>query len=150
MYKSHKIMCLFLFFIIFLLSFYLDIEINAEAKSNMLTVVSIMLGFTMTGLTVMIGQDFAKRLNKKIDMHSPLKQTQLQTLAVYFYGSFNVGILIIVLLIILGLIPNNNVKNLHLFIKIINSVILAMFGINFFLIRLLWKVLIQLFHKSVE
>ena len=75
MYKSHKIMCLFLFFIIFLLSFYLDIEINAEAKSNMLTVVSIMLGFTMTGLTVMIGQDFAKRLNKKIDMHSPLKQT---------------------------------------------------------------------------
>ena len=150
MYKSHKIMCLFLFFIIFLLSFYLDIEINAEAKSNMLTVVSIMLGFTMTGLTVMIGQDFAKRLNKKIDMHSPLKQTQLQTLAVYFYGSFSVGILIIVLLIILGLIPNNNVKNLHLFIKIINSVILAMFGINFFLIRLLWKVLIQLFHKSVE
>ena len=143
-------MCLFLFFIIFLLSFYLDIEINAEAKSNMLTVVSIMLGFTMTGLTVMIGQDFAKRLNKKIDMHSSLKQTQLQTLAVYFYGSFNVGILIIVLLIILGLIPNNNVKNLHLFIKIINSVILAMFGINFFLIRLLWKVLIQLFHKSVE
>lgn len=150
MYKSHKIMCLFLFFIIFLLSFYLDIEINAEAKSNMLTVVSIMLGFTMTGLTVMIGQDFAKRLNKKIDMRSPLKQTQLQTLAVYFYGSFNVGILIILLLIILGLIPNNNVKNLHLFIKIINSVILAMFGINFFLIRLLWKVLIQLFHKSAE
>lgn len=150
MYKSHKIMCLFLFFIIFLLSFYLDIEINAEAKSNMLTVVSIMLGFTMTGLTVMIGQDFAKRLNKKIDMRSPLKQTQLQTLAIYFYGSFNVGILIILLLIILGLIPNNNVKNLHLFIKIINSVILAMFGINFFLIRLLWKVLIQLFHKSAE
>lgn|GEM_PF-2350311 len=150
MYKSHKIMCLFLFFIIFLLSFYLDIEINAESKSNMLTVVSIMLGFTMTGLTVMIGQNFSKRLNKKIDMRSPLKQTQLQTLAVYFYGSFNVGILIILLLIILGLIPNNNVKNLHLFIKIINSVILAMFGINFFLIRLLWKVLIQLFHKSAE
>jgi len=116
----------------------------------MLTVVSIMLGFTMTGLTVMIGQNFSKRLNKKIDMRSPLKQTQLQTLAVYFYGSFNVGILIILLLIILGLIPNNNVKNLHLFIKIINSVILAMFGINFFLIRLLWKVLIQLFHKSAE
>lgn len=148
MYKSHKIMCLFLFAIIFFLSFYLDIEINAESKSNMLTVVSIMLGFTMTGLTIMIGQDFSKRLNNKIDIRSPLKQTQLQTLAVYFYGSFNVGILIILLLIILGLIPNNNVKNLHLFIKIINSVILAMFGINFFLIRLLWKVLIQLFHKS--
>lgn len=150
MHKIHIIICWLIFFIIFSISYCFNIKIN-EVRSDMITVISIIFGFTITGLSIMIGQDFSKKLNNKLDSKSSLQQTQLQTLGKYFYASFIIGITTIVLLIVSGLISSeNNTRCFFLFNKIFTSIIFGLFVVNFFMIMLLWKVLIKLFYESAK
>lgn len=132
MHKIHIIICWLIFFIIFSISYCFNIKIH-EVRSDMLTVISIIFGFTITGLSIMIGQDFSKKLNNKIDSKSSLHQTQLQTLGAYFYTSFTIGMITIILLIVSGLISNkNNIDWVFRFSKIFTSTIFGLFAVNFF------------------
>lgn len=150
MHRIHVIICCLIFFIIFAISYYFNIKIN-EVRSDMLTVISIIFGFTITGLSIMIGQDFSKKLNNKVDSKSSLKQTQLQTLSKYFYFSFILGITTIILLIVSGVISyKNHIVWFSLFIRIFRSIIWGLFAVNFFTIILLWKVLIKSFYESAK
>lgn len=150
MHKIHIIICWLIFFIIFSISYCFNIKIN-EVRSDMITVISIIFGFTITGLSIMIGQDFSKKLNNKLDGKSSLKQTQLQTLGKYFYASFIIGMTTIILLILSGFISaENNVDCFFLFEKLFTSIIFGLFAVNFFMIILLWKVLIKLFYESAK
>ena len=150
MYKIHIIICWLIFFIIFSISYCFNIKIDS-VRSDMLTVISIIFGFTITGLSIMIGQDFSKKLNNKLDSKSSLQQTQLQTLGTYFYTSFIIGMITIILLIMSSFLSNeNNVYSFFILIKIFTSIILGLFAVNFFMIMLLWKVLIKLFYESAK
>lgn len=160
MYKVHKIIFAVLFVIIFVLSYLLNISIT-EIRSDMLTVISIIQGFVITVLSIMIGQDFIKNLNTKIDNRTTLKQTKLQTLSYYFRNAFIFGIVNIALLVLLG-IKSDNIYNLlskimdsdkilivqYLFYRIINSLAISFFVINLVLVFFLWRVLMNLFIKS--
>ena len=132
MYKIHIIICWLIFLIIFSTSYCFNIKIDG-VRSDMLTVISIIFGFTITGLSIMIGQDFSKKLNNKLDSKSSLQQTQLQTLGKYFYTSFTIGMTTIILLIISGLISSkNNIGWFFQLTKIFTSIILGLFAVNFF------------------
>lgn len=145
MHKKHKIICIVFFIFISFLVFILNLDM-IDCISDMLSVISILLGFTITGLSVMIGQDFSKKLNELIDKKSTLQQTQLQTLASYFSISFFIGITTILLLFIYRFLPLGTEQ---IIIKIIKSIIIGYFSLNFVIIIFLLKVLIKMFKESV-
>lgn len=144
MHNKHRILCIAIFLIIALISYRLNLCVN-NLESDLLTVVSIVFGFLITGLSMMIGQDFTKKLNKKIDTDTKLIQTQLQTLSSYYKNAFTISIILIILLIIHKLI---NLSNVYCE-KIYSALILALLAINFIIILFLLRILIKMFRESV-
>lgn len=106
MHKWHKIISIIIFLIVVLLTYIFKIHIDEQLTSDLLTVVSIMLGFTLTSISTLIGQDFTKKLRNEIDTNTDRKQTQLQTLSVYYKVSFLLGIIIIISLVSIRFLPS--------------------------------------------
>ena len=107
MHKWDKFFAIIIFIIVGLLSYILKIHITEQLTSDLLTVASIILGFTLTSISTLIGQDFTKKLRNEIDFNTVRRQTQLQTLSFYYKNSFLLGIIIIISLVVIRFIPSN-------------------------------------------
>ena len=138
MHKWHKIISIIIFLIVVLLTYIFKIHIDEQLTSDLLTVVSIMVGFTLTSISTLIGQDFTKKLRNEIDTNTDRKQTQLQTLSIYYKVSFLLGIIIIISLVFIRFLPSCS----H-FKKIYDSIVLGFNADNFYISYLLTKILIR-------
>ncbi|EID83940.1 hypothetical protein MSI_26600 [Treponema sp. JC4] len=138
MHKWHKIISIIIFLIVVLLTYIFKIHIDEQLTSDLLTVVSIMLGFTLTSISTLIGQDFTKKLRNEIDTNTDRKQTQLQTLSVYYKVSFLLGIIIIISLVSIRFLPSCSLLK-----KIYDSIVLGCNADNFYISYLLIKILIR-------
>lgn len=137
MHKRHIFFSVFIFFAVAVIACCCKFEIDGQLTSDLLTVMSIILGFTLTSISTLVGQEFSKKLHTKIDSDTSRKQTQLQTLAIYYKNSFLLGISVIILLILLRFIINCNAK------RIMSCIILGLSADNLLLSFLLLKVLIR-------
>lgn len=75
MHKWDKFFAIIIFIIVGLLSYILKIHITEQLTSDLLTVASIILGFTLTSISTLIGQDFTKKLRNEIDFNTVRRQT---------------------------------------------------------------------------
>ena len=107
MHKWDKFFAIIIFIIVGLLSYILKIHITEQLTSDLLTVASIILGFTLTSISTLIGQDFTKKLRNEIDFNTVRRQTQLQTLSFYYKNSFLLGIIIIISLVVMKFLKNS-------------------------------------------
>lgn len=138
MHKCHKLFATTIFLIVGLLTYIFNIHIDEQLMSDLLTVVSIILGFTLTSISALIGQDFTKKLQNKIDLNTVRKQTQLQTLSVYYKISFLLGIIIIISLIVIRFMPSCSLSK-----RFFDSFILGLNADNLYISYLLIKILIR-------
>ena len=138
MHKWDKFFAIMIFIIVGLLSYILKIHITEQLTSDLLTVASIILGFTLTSISTLIGQDFTKKLRNEIDFNTVRRQTQLQTLSFYYKNSFLLGIIIIISLVVIRFIPSN-----RLFKKFFDSFIFGLNADNLYISYQLIRILIR-------
>lgn len=137
MHKRHIFFSVFIFFAVAVIAYFCKFEIDEQLTSDLLTVMSIILGFTLTSISTLVGQEFSKKLHTKIDSGTYRKQTQLQTLAIYYKNSFLLGIAVIILLVVVRFIENCYVK------RIMDCVIFGLSADNLLLSFLLLKILVR-------
>lgn len=142
MYKCHKFFVVLFFLTASVLTFILKLTIDEQLTSDLLTVVSIILGFTLTSISTLIGQDFTKKLSNKVDTNTVRKQTQLQTLSVYYKISFLLGIIIIISLVLIRFLPVCSIIK-----RIFDSIVFGLNADNFYISYLLIKILIRSFRE---
>ena len=138
MHKWDKFFAIIIFIIVGLLSYILKIHITEQLTSDLLTVASIILGFTLTSISTLIGQDFTKKLRNEIDFNTVRRQTQLQTLSFYYKNSFLLGIIIIISLVVIRFIQSN-----RLFKKFFDSFIFGLNADNLYISYQLIRILIR-------
>lgn len=103
MYKHHQIICLIIFFIVATYSYKMGLLLSENFIGNLITFFSIVFGFYLTGLSILFGSNFAKRLGRQEDIRRNT-QTMLQTLKAYFNFSSLASLSSIVLLLIMSLL----------------------------------------------
>lgn len=100
MYKNHYIPLLIIFIASFLASIYTGIDIPSELAGYLLTFLSIIIGFHMTGMAILFGSSYSKKLYKEEDPKIKT-QTKLQTLGLYFKLSYSSSLFTVILLLLL-------------------------------------------------
>jgi len=124
MYRHHKILACILFFAVLAVSYEVKLALTNNLIGYLITFFSIVFGFYMTGLAILFGSSFSKRLRQEED--SRIKtQTKLHTLKIYFnYSSFT-SLTAIVSLLIMSLIGMTVADGQK---KIVNDECLALWG----------------------
>lgn len=124
MYRHHKILACIIFVAVFLVSYEVKLALTNNLIGHLITFFSIVFGFYMTGLAILFGSSFSKRLRQEED--SRIKtQTKLHTLKIYFnYSSFTSLAAIVSLLIIslIGMTVADGQRNIN------NDECLALWG----------------------
>ncbi len=167
MYRKDKILCVIIFLLTVVLSYWFKAVINETLIQNLGTLFSILFGFYIAALSVLYGSAYSKRLYKKIDAEIPT-QTQLHTLRRYFSASSTWAIISLVMIVMTSLLADNQVSgvlvpNLPLWEKSIfshrlifdagvfwNSLVLAVTAMNFYLSFRLLKVLLMGFITEAK
>jgi len=103
MYKHHKIIASLIFLLIFAVSFASDVRLTNEIIGHLITFFSIVFGFYLTGLSILFGSSYSKRLRNEEDPRLKT-QTKLHTLKSYFNYSSVTSLGSIVLLLITSLL----------------------------------------------
>lgn len=93
MYKKHKNFIAAVFITLFLLFFWINADIT-DLASDILTIVSITLGFYIAALTTMTGRSYLKRMNQRIDSQKKTS-TELYTVLTYYRYSIVISIVTI-------------------------------------------------------
>lgn len=112
MYSHHKILASILFAAVTLFSYNAKLILPESFVSNTITFLSIVFGFYLTGLSILFGSNFSKRLGQEEDMRKKT-QTKLHTLRAYFKFSSLAAlssIFLLLLLNLMGLTANNEHK----------------------------------------
>lgn len=160
MYKNHKKIIIFIFFIIFLISFVL--KANYESIANLaISVVSIALAVYIGASSVILGSPFAKKLKEQRDSEIKTK-TNLGVLATYLRIAGFSSIITIVISLIYTLDFNSgciynlftNCESLGLscdmLFLLFSSFSCSIFVINIVFIWLILLFLINSLTKSVD
>ena len=93
MYSKHKYVLLSLFVASYVFFWFLNFDIT-DLSPNILTIVSIILGFYIAALSTVCGTKYSKKMANQVDNRFNTK-TQLQTLLDYFSISIKIGIMTI-------------------------------------------------------
>lgn len=93
MYKKHKNLIATVYITLFLLFFWINADIT-DLASDILTIVSITLGFYIAALTTMTGQSYLKKMNQRIDSQKKTN-TELYTVLTYYRYSIVISIITI-------------------------------------------------------
>lgn len=146
MYKKDylKIIIAILFTLFWCIVF--DIKISSTISAAILTVISIIFGFTITTIATLTGSSFSKVINDKIDNDTKLQQTQLQTLRKYFLVNtkFSLGIIIIVMVNEIFIVNMIDQSSTFLIVhKILSFVTLSFVSTVIFVSWRIYKVLIK-------
>lgn len=102
MYRHHKILALILFTIVVGASYKGELQVTNDFVANLITFFSIVFGFYLTGLSILFGSNYSKRLRQEEDSRKKT-QTKLHTLKAYFNFSSFASLSSIVLLLITSL-----------------------------------------------
>lgn len=102
MYRHHKILALLLFFGIAAISYKSDLKLTKDFIGHLITFFSIIFGFYLTGLSILFGSNYSKRLRQEEDPRKNT-QTKLHTLRAYFNFSSFASLSSIVLLLLISL-----------------------------------------------
>lgn len=142
---NHIVLLIIVFFIFFIstylifpfLSFH---NIFKELISNIITFLSIILGFYFTCISILFSSKYMHNL-KKEDSHNKT-QRLIHTLITYFKSSIYTALITI---IISMLILITDSLHISFFNKILFSILIALLSINFLFIILLIKVIFNIF-----
>jgi len=110
MYKHHKTLALILFTLVILSSYQAELRISDDFVSHLITFFSIVFGFFLTGLSILFGSNYSKRLRQEEDSRKKT-QTKLHTLKAYFKFSSLTSLSSIVLLLTMSLLGITNIGN---------------------------------------
>jgi len=102
MYKYHKILACILFCAVFFASYMAELKLTKDFITNLITFFSIVFGFYLTGLSILFGTKFSKRLRQEEDPRKNT-QTKLHTLRAYFNFSSFASLSSIVFLLFISL-----------------------------------------------
>ena len=103
MYKRHKCLAGLLFFTSIIILFIIEIELTQAFIGHLITFFSIVFGFYITGLSILFGSNFSKRLWREEDPNKST-QTNFHTLLAYFRIGLFLLLSSIVLFLIISLI----------------------------------------------
>ncbi len=103
MYRHHKILAFLLFCAVFAISYKMDLKLKKDFGGHLITFFSIIFGFYLTGLSILFGSNYSKRLRQEEDPRKNT-QTKLHTLRAYFNFSSFVSLSSIVLLLLISLL----------------------------------------------
>jgi hypothetical protein len=143
MYKKHIIWLIIIFLGLFKLSNFLYpfiVHQNLlEFISNSITFLSIILGFSITSLSILFSSNYVRNLYNEDDFEDK-SLTLLHRLANYYKASFYISFFTLMYLLIIGIIPS---------IKYLEIIIFPLLGINIYIQYLLISLFLRLFVKNV-
>ncbi len=102
MYRHHKILAFVFFVMVSVIVYEVDVRLTEAFVSNLITFFSIVFGFYLTGVSILFGSNFSKRLRQEEDSRKNT-QTKLHTLKSYFSFSSLISLLSIIILLIISL-----------------------------------------------
>lgn len=136
MKKTHKWIAFAIFFIVGIVSFYLQALIKIENFQILVTFFSIVFGFYITAIAILYNSNYIRELYKK--KNSEGSKRNIHILRDYLWISGCWSVISIVILIIFSLLVTNQ-SNLLSESLIIHSIVLGISSVNIFFMLLLFK-----------
>jgi len=97
MYKKHKIGIGVILVIAFSICYFLALDFS-DIIGDIISAISIILGFSIAALTSMLGRDYLTAMQKRVDKQN---QTQTELFTVMKYYKFNVCVNIVTIIILI-------------------------------------------------
>lgn len=135
MYKRHNIGIILLFIILFGVSYFMRFEYDKDFIANIITFLSILVGFSMTSLSLLFTSNVMKDFYNNIDAEDS-SLTKLHRLKNYYKISVLIEISSIAFFLIISLIGLTS---------ILQHAILGILGIDIYLFILLFLFFLDLF-----
>lgn len=149
MNKVHKRTAILLFLFPYIFFIVLDMDISG-LYSNVLTIVSILLGFYMAALSTMYGKQHIKNLYCQIDQNKKTN-TKLHTLINYFKWSVKLGICTVFIsigsMVIESLIKRYSCEWIPYLLRIVSSAVVPLLMVDFYF---MWQLLKAFFVGLIE
>lgn len=146
MYKRHRIIQLIIFASTLTLSLLLDPVRKAYlVYPELITIFSIIFGFTITSFSVLFTSDFVKELYNKSDKEKG--STQLHVLAGYYKHGFILSILTILVLLAVGVSCKDSAIETG-FSYTLKAMVFPLVVINFYTFHLLLSIFIKIFVNN--
>ena len=137
MYKADKIIIIFIFVIVWLITYFCNWQLKSAFLSGVMAWGGIVFGFLISTISTLFGSKFAKHLNENEDHTQEIHRTQLQILKSYFYATALTCLFSTLLALTAELLPNS---------KIIFQILSAFIVID---VYLTWKI-VKLLLKGLE
>lgn len=145
MYKKHKIIAWAIFLVTGCIAYCFNVN-SYEIISNILTIVSIILGFYITALSSLFGNEKLREMAKKQDKQLEAK-TELGVMLTYYRMSIYVSFFVITLSIILMMLGNNHYETIfNELIKILVSIVIGLTFDSLFLMFILLMLFINILN----
>lgn len=147
MYKKHKIISIIIFLGTGLISFLINVEFNS-ITNDILTVMSIILGFYIAALSSLFGNLTLKEMSKKIDKKITNK-TELGVLLSYYKTSIIVSFIVILLSLCLMMLNGNWEKTkIKEIINCLGATTIGFTFVSLFLMFILLMLFINILLKT--
>lgn len=149
MYKKHKRLMIALFMLLFVCSMVFRFNIKTIG-SDILTVISIALGFYIAVIAILFGSKITKVLYETVDKENPVN-TQLHSLLSYFQSGMYIGVLTIIIVLTHSLFGSTSIYHKIPQIPIIiSSVSIGLFAVNMVIMMLIFVFLKNALIKEIE
>lgn len=146
MYKKDKVRCVCIFIIGFLINYIFNLK-SISLVNEILTVISILLGFYITAVSTLFGSNIIKEY-ANIKDEKALSQTMLGTLIKYLKNSVLFAFFTIFVALICALFKDKNYLDKFYLKQIISSILTASTFLSLFLFLLLMKIFFALFYNE--
>lgn len=135
MYKRHKIIAVLIFLVFSLISYFTHISYNNEFVSNSVTFLSILIGFTITSLSLLFSSSTVKNFYDKVDGENH-SITQLHRLKNYYKTSILISVSSVAVFLFLTLLQPE---------FLIYHILLGTIAVNIYLFIILFLFFLNLF-----
>lgn len=148
MYRKDKIKLTVIFIVTTFVSFIAQWDVSV-IKSDILTVISIILGFYMAALSVLFGSKLANEMSKRVDSKNKVN-SELHTALSYFRCGMQLGVATIILVILVTL--SNGTKCIFITrVRSFSSYIgIGIFAIDLYVMMRIFKFIKNAVEKEVQ
>ena len=143
---KYIIKSVFVFFLIFGISYYLDIKIKPMAAMSLVTFFSVVYGFYITSTSIMFGSRYSKWKYEDIDEKNNIRRIYRVRNYLYWFGySSIISIILLVVFVLLkiDIIPSD-------FDIFIHPFLLGFSTLNVYYMRLMLILIIEAMIKEAE
>ena len=149
MYRVHKIILGLIFLVVVFEARSLELELQAQMKSNIISLLGIVFGFTITAITAMSGTDFLKAQALRVDAKMVgVQKTNVQRLKEYFEFSCTIELFSILIIVLSDVVTNEWIVA-NVIYPFAYGLLFLSLCTSYFVLKLVLKYFLESVHSSI-